>query len=315
MAARSIASMTLSFGLVSVPVKVYTATESKTGVGFNLMHKDCGTRLKQQYVCPHDGKVVERADMVKGYEFEKERYVIFEKSELDALEANASHTIDIVSFMPTEAIDPIYLDKPYYLAPDKRGGKPYRLLQEAMKDSGTCALARWTWKGKQHMVQIRAGSDGLILQTLLYADEVRSQADIGIDQTEIQPTELQLAEQLIEQYRVDSYDAAAYKDEEKERILAEIDKKIAGNKITAVPAVEQPGAQVIDLVEALRASLKKKATAVQPAAAPRAARKTARAAEPEPEVANQTAATKRRSVRRASNEVQPAPARKTGTKR
>jgi hypothetical protein len=107
----------------------------------------CGTRIKQKYVCPDAGKVVERADMVKDYEFEKEKYVIFEKSELEALEASASHIIDIVSFMPTEAIDPIDLDKPCYLAPDKRGGKPYRLLQEAMKDSGTCALARWTWKG------------------------------------------------------------------------------------------------------------------------------------------------------------------------
>ncbi|WP_250518836.1 Ku protein [Caballeronia sp. ATUFL_M1_KS5A] len=314
MAARSIASMTLSFGLVSVPVKVYTATESKSGVGFNLMHKECGTRLKQQYVCPHDGKVVERADMVKGYEFEKEKYVIFEKSELDALEASASHTIDIVSFVPTDAIDPIYLDKPYYLAPDKRGGKPYRLLQEAMKDSGTCAVARWTWKGKQHMVQVRAGNDGLILQTLLYADEVRSQADIGIEETEIQPTELQLAEQLIDQYRVDSYDAAAYKDEEKERILAEIDKKIAGNKITAAPAVEQPGAQVIDLVEALRASLKKTPSAEQPAA-PRAARKSARTAAPAEEAAEAAPAPKRRAVRRAAAADHPTPARKTGTKR
>ncbi|MEZ2354692.1 Ku protein [Caballeronia sp. RCC_10] len=306
--------MTLSFGLVSVPVKVYTATESKSGVGFNLMHKECGTRLKQQYVCPHDGKVVERADMVKGYEFEKEKYVIFEKSELEALEASASHTIHIVSFVPNEAIDPIYLDKPYYLAPDKRGGKPYRLLQEAMKDSGTCAVARWTSKGKQHMVQVRAGNDGLILQTLLYADEVRSQADIGIEETDTQPTELQLAEQLIEQYRVDSYDAAAYKDEEKERILAEIDKKIAGKKITAAPAAEQPAAQVIDLVEALRASLKKKPTAEQPAT-PRAARKTARAAAPAEEAAEEAPAPKRRAVRRAATEDQTAPARKTGTQR
>jgi DNA end-binding protein Ku len=315
MAARSIASMTLSFGLVSVPVKVYTATESKSGVGFNLMHKECGTRLRQQYVCPHDGKVVERADMVKGYEFEKDRYVIFEKSELEALEVTASHTIDIVSFMPNEAIDPIYLDKSYFLAPDKRGGKPYQLLYQAMKDSGTYALAKWVWKGSQKMVQVRAGGDGIILQTLLYADEVRSQADIGIEHPEVQPTELQLAEQLIEQYRVDGYDAAAYKDEEKERILAEIDKKIAGNKITAAPTIAQPGAQVIDLVEALRASLKKKPPVEEPAAAPRPARKTARAAASTPEAADEAPATKRRSVRRAASEEQPAPARKTGTKR
>ncbi len=165
------------------------------------------------------------------------------------------------------------------------------------------------------MVQVRAGSDGLILQTLLYADEVRSQADIGIEETDIQPTELQLAEQLIEQYRVDSYDAAAYKDEEKERILAEIDKKIAGNKITAAPAVEQASAQVIDLVEALRASLKKKPAVEQPAAAPRAARKSARAAAPTPEPVEEAPAPKRRAVRRAGAEDQTAPARKTGTKR
>lgn len=319
MAARSIASMTLSFGLVSVPVKVYTATESKSGVGFNLMHKDCGTRLKQQYVCPHDGKVVERADMVKGYEFEKDKYVVFEKSELDALEVTASHTIDIVSFMPDEAIDPIYLDKSYYLAPDKRGGKPYQLLYQAMKDSGTCALAKWVWKGSQKMVQVRAGSDGIILQTLLYADEVRSQADIGIEHSDIQPAELQLAEQLIEQYRVDGYDAGAYKDEEKERILAEIDKKIAGNKITAVPTIAEPGAQVIDLVEALRASLKKRPAAEQPATQP-IARKTSRGASRAKAPAEETPVAeapmpKRRSVRRAAPDDQPAPARKTGTKR
>jgi DNA end-binding protein Ku len=128
MAPRSIASLTLSFGLVSIPIKVYSATESGSSVSFNLMHKDCGTRLKQQYICPTHQKVVERSDMVKGYEFEKEKYVIFEPSELEALEANASHTIDIVSFMPNDAIDPIFFDKPYYLGLDKRGAKPYSLL-------------------------------------------------------------------------------------------------------------------------------------------------------------------------------------------
>ncbi|AET95280.1 non-homologous end joining protein Ku (plasmid) [Burkholderia sp. SFA1] len=311
MAARSIASLTLSFGLVSVPIKVYTATESKSGVGFNLMHKECGTRLKQQYVCPHDGKVVERADMVKGYEFEKERYVLFDKSELEALEVSASHTIDIVSFMPIGAVDAIYLDKAYYLGPDKRGEKPYQLLYQAMKDSGTCAVAKWVWKGKQSMVQVRAGHDGIILQTLLYADEVRSQVDIGVRLGDVQQDELQLAEQLIEQYRVENYDAAAYKDEEKERILAEIDKKIAGNKITATPATEQPGAQVIDLVEALRASLKKKPPAEERTGSSEAAGK---AAKPE-QSAEKAPAKQRRAVRRAPVDEQPAPARKTGTKK
>lgn len=312
MAAPSIASLTLSFGLVSVPIKVYTATESKSGIGFNLMHKECGTRLKQQYVCPHDGKVVERADMVKGYEFEKERYVLFDKSELEALEVSASHAIDIVSFMPIGAVDPIYLDKAYYLGPDKRGEKPYQLLYQAMKDSGTCAVAKWVWKGKQSMVQVRAGQDGIILQTLLYADEVRSQADIGVRLGDVQQAELQLAEQLIDQYRVENYDAAAYKDEEKERILAEIDRKIAGNKITAAPSIEQSGAQVIDLVEALRASLKKKPPAEERTGSRAAAGKAAKREQSAEEV---PPAKQRRAVRRAPVDEQPAPARKTGTKK
>jgi DNA end-binding protein Ku len=249
--------------------------------------------------------------MAKGYEFEKDNYVIFEPSELEALEVSASHTIDIVSFMVIEAIDVIYLDKPYYLAPDKRGGKPYQLLYQAMKGSGTCALAKWVWKGKQHMVQLRAGPDGIILQTLLYGDEVRSQAAIEIETPDVQPAELQLAEQLIEQYRVEGYDASEFKDEEKERILAEIDKKIAGNKITAAPNIEYPGAQVIDLVEALRASLKKKPQA-EGRAAPRAA--AGKAAKPV-ETAETPPPTKRRAVRRATTDEQPAPARKTGTRK
>ena len=179
MAARSIATLSLSFGLVSIPVKVYSATESSSSVSFNLLHS-CGSRLKQQYVCIKEGVVVERADMVKGYEFDKDRYVTFTAAELKALEESARHTIDIISFIPLSAVDPIYYDKAYYLAPDKRGGKPYGLLIEAMRESGRCALARWVWKGKQLVVQVRPGADGLILQQLLYADEVRSMKELDI---------------------------------------------------------------------------------------------------------------------------------------
>jgi DNA end-binding protein Ku len=258
MAARSIASLSLSFGLVSIPVKVFSATESKSSIGFNLLHKGCGSRLKQQYICQREGVVVERSEMIKGYEFEKDRYVIFEPEELDALEATAQHTVDIVAFMPAGAIDPIYFDKAYYLGPDRRGTKPYNLLAEAMRKTGTCALARWVWKGKQYMVQVRAIDEGLVLQQLLYADEVRSMADLGVERVEIQPAELALAEQLIDQNAVDGYDPTAYKDEEKQRILDEIDRKIAGKKIT-VSDVPEPsaGAEVIDLMEALKASLSK----------------------------------------------------------
>jgi len=259
MAARSIASLSLSFGLVSIPVKVYSATESGSAVHFNMLHS-CGSRLKQQYVCLKEGVVVERADMIKGYEFDKDRYVTFTPPELKALEESARHTIDIISFIPLASVDPIYYDKAYYLAPDKRGAKPYHLLMQAMVESGRCALARWAWKGKQYVVQVRPApteQGGLILQQLLYADEVRSMKELEIEKADIAKPELQLALQLIEQIAADTYDPAEYKDEEKVRVLAAIDEKIAGRAIVvAEPSgVESADAKIIDLTEALRASL------------------------------------------------------------
>jgi len=269
MAARSIASLSLSFGLVSIPVKLYSATESAGGVSFNLLHT-CGSRVKQQYLCIKENVPVERADMVKGYEFEKDRYVMFQPAELKALEEASRHTIDIVSFVPLAAVDPIYYDKAYYLAPDKRGAKPYRLLMEAMRESGRCALAKWAWKGKQYVVQVRPGDDGLVLQQLLYAAEVRSMKELDIEKADVAKPELQLALQLIDQISADSYDPESFKDEEKERILAAIDEKIAGKQIVTSEAPEPvAGGQIIDLVDALRASLSaKKPAAKAPAAAP-----------------------------------------------
>src|SRR5438128_5908133 len=233
MAARSIASLSLTFGLVSIPVKVYPATESSGGIRFNLLHKACGSRLKQQYICLKEGVPVERADMVKGYEFEKDRYVMFTPEELAALEDKSEHTIDIVSFIPQSAIDPIYYDKAYYLAPDKRGGKPYNLLMEAMRQAGRCALAKWAWKAKQYVVQVRPAEDGLVLQQLLYADEVRSMKELDIEKVTVSPAELKLAMQLIDQISEDTYDPTMFEDEEKKRILAAIDEKIAGKQIVA----------------------------------------------------------------------------------
>ncbi|WP_455288863.1 non-homologous end joining protein Ku [Cupriavidus necator] len=282
MAARSIASLSVSFGLVSIPVKVYSATESKSSVTFNLLHKGCGSRLRQQYICQREDVVVDRTDMVKGYEFERDRYVTFTPDELKALEDAAQHTIDIIAFMPVKAVDPIYYDKAYFLGPDKRGAKPYTLLSEAMRQTGTCALAKWVWKGKQYMVQIRVGDEGLILQQLLYADEVRSMADLHVERMEVQPAELALAEQLIGQNTVEGYDPSAYTDEEKQRLLEQIDKKIAGKKITVAPqAPETEGGEVIDLMDALRNSLssaKKKAAATRTSREP-APRKSAKRAE------------------------------------
>lgn len=273
MAARSIASLSLGFGLVSIPVRLYSATESSATIHFNLLAKD-GSRVKQQYTSEQSGEVVPRAEMVKGYEFEKDRYVIFQPEELKALENNASHLIDIVSFIPVEAVDPIYFDKAYFLAPDKRGGKPYNLLKAAMLDSGRCALARWAWKGKQYVVQVRAQDEGLVLQQLLYADEVRSLADLDIEQSTPSQAELKLALQLIEQISADSYDPAEFEDEEKKRILAAIDAKIAGQEVVAVEHPEdRGGGEVIDLTEMLRASLSRASRGgAAPAAAKRAAK-------------------------------------------
>ena len=268
MAARSIASLSLSFGLVSIPVRLYSATESAAGISFNLLHT-CGSRLKQQYLCLKENIPVERSEMVKGYEFEKDRYVVFQPAELKALENASRHTIDIVSFIPLSAVDPIYYDKAYYLAPDKRGAKPYHLLLEAMRESGRCALARWAWKGKEYVVQVRPGDDGLVLQQLLYAAEVRSMKEIEVEKVDIQKPELALALQLIEQIAAETYDPTEFVDEEKKRIEAAIDRKIAGNEIAESAAPEPAQGQIIDLMEALRASLggKKPATPTAPSAA------------------------------------------------
>ena len=272
MAARSLASLTLSFGLVSIPVKLYSATESSATVRFNLLAKD-GTRLKQQYVSDKTGKVVERADMVKGYEFEKDRFVLFTAEELKALDEAASHVINIVSFVPEKSVDPIYYDKAYFLAPDKRGGKPYALLMAAMRKSGRCALARWAWKTKQYVVQIRTNEEGMVLQQLLYADEVRSMKELSIEKADFSAAELTLALQLIDQIAQDAYDPSEFQDEEKQRMLAAIDKKISGKQVVDSEPVEaSTGAQVIDLMEALRASLGKKSGKASAPAKPAVAR-------------------------------------------
>jgi DNA end-binding protein Ku len=255
MAARSIASLTVTFGLVSVPVKLFSATQPSSGVSFNLLHKDCGSRLKQQYLCAKEGVVVERTEMVKGYEFAKDQYVVFEPEELKSLEEKGSQLIEIVAFIPLASVDPIFYDKAYYLAPDKGGARPFALLAQAMREMNRCALARWAWKGKMHMVQVRPNDDGLILQQLLYADEVRTVADLEIEKADVKPAELTLAKQLIEASATDEYDPKAYVDEVRQRIEAAVQQKVEGKEVTLAEEPETAGAQVIDLMEALRASL------------------------------------------------------------
>lgn len=282
MAARSIASLSLTFGLVSIPVKLYSATESSSAVKFKLMGPG-GARVRQTYVAdalpaeladsepapapepapassrsraaargspasvvdlptraarptvgPEPVELeapVARSEMVKGYEFQKGQFVLFSPEELKALQAQSRQNIDIVSFIPLDSVDPIYFDKPYFLAPDKRGAKPYSLLMRAMQDTGRCALAKWAWRSKEYVVQIRAAEGGLVLQQLLYADEVRSIGSLKIELVPVSDAELSLAKQIIEQISAETYDPSEYVDEEKRRILEAVERKIAGKEI------------------------------------------------------------------------------------
>ena len=296
MAARSIASLNISFGLVSIPVKLYTATESSHAISFNLLHKTCGSRLKQQLLCAREDIPVPREDIVKGYEFSKDQYVMFETEELKALEEAGTHAADITEFVPIEAIDPVYFDKAYYLAPDKGGAKPYALLARALRESKRCAIGRWAARGKQYIVMIRPVEDGLVMQQLLYANEVRSIKDINIPAAEVKAAELKLAEQLIDQQASDTFDPTAYKDEVRERIEAAVQEKVAGHEVTMAEEPGRGGAQTTDLREALRASRGKKA--------PAAARKTAA-----------SAAKPARKPAKAAPQAEAAPEKRKGTRR
>ena len=223
--------------------------------------------------------------MVKGYEFAKDQYVIFTPEELKAMEEAGTHMAEITEFVPLEAVDPVYFDKAYYLAPDKGGAKPYALLASALRESKRCALGRWAARGKQYIVMIRPVEDGLVMQQLLYAGEVRSMKELEIPKTEVKPAELKLAQQLIEQQTSETFDPSHTPTRWPTRIEAAVQKKVEGQEITLAEAPEGGGAQVIDLMEALRASLEKKAAAPrarrrpQPAAAARKPPKRAQAAE------------------------------------
>ena len=257
MAARSIGSLTVSFGLVAIPVKLYTATQSANAISFNFLHKTCGSRLRQQYLCLKHGSVVEREDMVKGYEFAKDQYVTFTPEEIKALEEAGTHSVDISEFVPVESVDPMYFDKTYYLAPDKGAAKPYGLLTEALKQAKLCAIGRWASRGKGYVVLLRPVGDVLTLQQLHFASDVRTPADIEVPKPDVKPAELKLAQQLIQQQTSERFDPSAYTDEVRARIEAEIQKKVEGKEISVSEVAPAGEGKVIDLMEALRASLEK----------------------------------------------------------
>ena len=259
MPARSIATATISFGLVSVPVNIYSSAESKSSVSFNMLHKKCNGRLKQQYICPKDNnEVVTRDDTVKGYEFAKDQYVILTTEELKALEEKATSTIDITEFVPLAEVDRGYLEKVYYLGPDKGGDRAYRLLAEALKTSGKAALGQYAARGQQHLVLLRPLDGRLVMEQLYYADELRPPTEVPVPEGDVKDAELKLAMMLIDQTASETFEPAKYKDTVRERVLETIQKKVEGQDITSDVAVPGGGDKIIDLMEALKASLSKK---------------------------------------------------------
>lgn len=254
MAARALASGTISFGLVSIPVKLFTAASSEQ-VSFNMLHKKCGGRVKQQYICPTDNnEVVERTDMVKGYEHARGQYVLFTDEELKAFEAERSNAIEITEFVPLASVDFVHVEKSYYLGADKGGDKAYRLLGQAMTSKKMVAVGRWSARGKEQLVLVRPYEDGLILHQLFYANEVRAWEEVdSAAKVSLSDKERELAEKLIEQLSSDSFEPDKYHDTYSDKVLAAVEQKAAGQEITVAP--EAPKAQIIDLFDALKRTL------------------------------------------------------------
>jgi len=286
---HALGSGTISFGLVSIPIKLYTAT-SPTNVSFNLLHATCGSRIKLQNFCPVDNVVVERSELVKGYEYAKGQYVRVSDDELKSLEGEASKIIDILDFVPLAQVDPVYFERAYYLGADKGGEKPYRLLADAMAKAEQVAVAKFVMRGKESLVLIRAAQDGLLLHTMFFADEVRSFADIDKGRSaSVRDGELDLALQLIRGLAREDFNAEQYKDEYRGRVRDMLERKIEGREVTAAPTpADRP--HVIDLMDALKASLARKGL---PADAATAKKPPTKAVAKKPEPARTVAAPKR----------------------
>ncbi|MFT3691661.1 MAG: Ku protein [Kofleriaceae bacterium] len=254
MPARSIGTATISFGLVSIPTKLYTTNESGNDIHFNMLHDKDGARLKQQYICTKCGDVVDREHTVKGYEHAKGQYIVLSNEELKALDAVASQTIALEEFVPASAVDPLFVEKSYYLGPDKGGERAYKLIHDAMVETNLVGIASYAARGKQYIVALRPFEQGLIIHQLRYAAEVKPWSEVPIpDLPDLKPQEIGLAKQIIAQIQHETWDPSKYKDEVQERMQDLINKKVEGQEITVVP--EAPAGKVIDLMAALKASL------------------------------------------------------------
>ena len=250
--------------MVAIPVKFYTTSVSSATLRFNMLHNTCGSRVKQQLYCPTDDAVIERKDTVKGYEYVKGQYVTFTEEELKGAEAEANQALEIVEFIPLDSINFLYLDQAQYLGPDKGGSRPYALLRDAMNETGFVAVGRYAARGKQHVVIVRPFEHGLVMQHLRYADEIRPLADIPIDKVEVDHSQLALATQLVQHIATDKYQPDQYQDAVKKRLEEMIQQKIDGQEVTIAPS-EQPKVEVIDIMQALKASLDKTSKTPKPA--------------------------------------------------
>ena len=261
---RVLQSATISFGLVTIPVRLYTAASSES-LSYNLIHEKCGSRIRQQQICPTCNVVVSRDELVRGYELSKDRYVHLTEAELESLEQESSQAVEITEFVPLEKVDPLYFEKTYYLGPGKGGEKPYRLLADAMAKSDRVALAQFVMRGKENLVLIRPAQNGLMLHLMYYADEVRQFDEIEQGHADIKPGELDLAVRLIEGLSTDEFHPEQYHDEYRRRAMELIQRKAEGKELTVSPRAEP--AVVVDLMEALKASLSKAVPKSKPAAA------------------------------------------------
>jgi len=257
MAARSIANANISFGLVSIPVQLYTATASKS-VHFHQLHATDKSRINYKIYCPKDDAIIDRSELVKGFEVEKGQFVIFTEEELDALEARDDHAIEISEFVPLSSVDPVYFETSYHLGCEPASARAYKLLADAMQSTGRVALAHFTMRGKEHLVLVRPYDKGLMMHTIYYADELRRISDEDrAASVEVKQNELELAKRLIDELTHENFDATKYHDTYRERVMEAADRKVAGREVTEA-APEAKKAQVIDLMSALKASLEKR---------------------------------------------------------
>ncbi len=257
MAARSIGSGTISFGLVAIPVKLYSTVDTTRAIRFNYLSKD-GSRLKQQYISSSTGEVVDRQDRVQGYEFAKGQYVLFSEEEIKAMHVESSNAIDIAEFIPLEDVERLYIEKVYYLGPDKGAARSYHLLRAALQKTGRAALANYAARGKSYLVLVRpfseGDSEGLIMEQLKHQDELRPFSEVTLDPCEINDDELELALTIIDQRVNDKFEPERYQDQVRSRMLERIQQKIDGQEIT-LPPEEAPESKIVDLMEALKASV------------------------------------------------------------